>query len=113
MAAGWLPLTAHPLPWTAAAFAVLPGAALVPALASGADLTHLLLPGAGAEASGWLLAALGIGEAAATATVGAHPATWWPAALAALACALALTPASRARPATALPWTPPILPERS
>jgi len=92
LSAAWLPVLFCTSPWTAGLAAILPGAALTPTLTCGQYLTQQLAPGHQAEASAWLIAALGAGEAAGVGAAGHWPATWWPliaAGLAALTLAIA------------------------
>lgn len=103
-----------------AAFALAPGALgtlaaslaagiwIAPLLACGALLGQQAVPGdARAEAAGWLIGALGVGEGAATplAASGLLPAHLWPAAAGAAVIALAL-PVNRAHPSEADPGAP-------
>ncbi|WP_063796181.1 MFS transporter [Streptacidiphilus griseoplanus] len=90
-AAGWLPLAVGPDAVTAAGFAIAPGLFLAPLLACSFLLLDELAPaGTATEAGGWLIAAMGLGQATGTGTsgpLGPHSAT----ALPALAAASALT----------------------
>jgi predicted MFS family arabinose efflux permease len=85
LSATWLPVLFCADPWTAGLAAVLPGAALTPTLTCGQYLTQQLVPGQQAEASAWLIAALGTGEAVGVSAAGHWPATWWPLVAAGLA----------------------------
>ncbi|MEY9840625.1 MFS transporter [Streptacidiphilus sp. EB103A] len=89
MALTWIPVVLCPTTLTAALAAVLPGAALAPTLTSGSDLRRERVPDGQAEASGWVLAALGLGEALGLVLAGHWPATWWPALYATTALAAA------------------------
>ena len=78
MAATWIPVALSPTVWTASLAALLPGAALTPALTTGSDLRRERVPDGQAEASAWVLCALGLGEALGV-TLSSHwPSTWWP-----------------------------------
>ncbi|MBQ0890706.1 MFS transporter [Streptomyces sp. RM72] len=82
---GGLPMLADPAPAAAVAAAVLPGLFLAPLLVTGFHaLDDLVPPNSLAEASAWLIACLGLGQAAGTALAGLAPATS-PAAAAAVA----------------------------
>ncbi|OEV27522.1 hypothetical protein AN219_22780 [Streptomyces nanshensis] len=99
---GWLPLLADPAPVTAALLVGLPGVFLAPLLTSSFHAVHSLAPaGTATEASAWLIAAIGIGQAAGTALAGLT-ASSGPMAIAALpaagaAAALALLHTGRHR----------------
>ncbi|MFG2210568.1 MFS transporter [Streptomyces sp. NPDC048638] len=82
---GSLPMLTDPAPALAIAVAVLPGLFLAPLLVTGFHALDVLVPRSTlAEASAWLIACLGLGQAAGTALAGLVPATA-PAAAAAVA----------------------------
>ncbi|MFC1435376.1 MFS transporter [Streptacidiphilus sp. N1-3] len=89
MTVAWIPVMLCPTLATAALAAVLPGAALAPTLSTGSDLRSQFLPHGHAEASGWILVALGVGEALGVALASAVPSTGWPALYALVALATA------------------------
>lgn len=99
LAATWLPVLFCTAPWTAGLAAILPGAALTPTLTCAQYLTQLLAPGQQAEASAWLIAALGTGEAVGVGAAGHWPATWWPMLAAGLAALTLATAQIRLHPA--------------
>ncbi|WP_328373227.1 transporter (plasmid) [Streptomyces sp. NBC_00445] len=86
-AIGWLPLSVlDPPPGAALACAVLPGLAFGPLLAcSYAAVDTLARDGTLVEAVGWLVAALGVGDALGTAAAGALDGSWHVPATSALA----------------------------
>jgi MFS family permease len=70
-AIGWLPLLSDPGPTAAALLVTVPGAFLAPLLTSSFHAVHTLAPpGTATEASAWLIASIGIGQAAGTALTG-------------------------------------------
>lgn len=84
---GSLPMLADPAPTLAIAAAVLPGLFLAPLLVTGFHALDVLVPRSTlAEASAWLIACLGLGQAAGTALAGLVPSTA-PAGTAAVAAA--------------------------
>ncbi|MEW1760389.1 MFS transporter [Streptomyces cyaneofuscatus] len=84
---GTLPMLADPAPALAIAVAVVPGLFLAPLLVTAFHALDGLVPrGTLAEASAWLIACLGLGQAAGTALAGLAPPTA-PAAAAAVAAA--------------------------
>ncbi|MFJ6752434.1 MFS transporter [Streptomyces sp. NPDC091266] len=84
---GSLPMLADPAPPLAIAAAVLPGLFLAPLLVTGFHALDVLVPRSTlAEASAWLIACLGLGQAAGTALAGLVPSTA-PAGTAAVAAA--------------------------
>lgn len=70
-AIGWLPLLSDPGPTAAVLLVAVPGMFLAPLLTSSFHAVHTLAPaGTATEASAWLIAAIGIGQAAGTALAG-------------------------------------------
>ncbi|QPP05183.1 MFS transporter [Streptomyces bathyalis] len=70
-AIGWWPLLADPGPTAAVLLVAVPGVFLAPLLTSSFHAVHTLAPpGTTTEASAWLIAAIGIGQAAGTALAG-------------------------------------------
>ncbi|MGF1425481.1 MFS transporter [Kitasatospora sp. LaBMicrA B282] len=66
-AAGWLPLLSDPLPTVAVVLAALPGVFLAPLLtAAFVTVDRLALKGESTEAFAWLIACIGLGQAAGT-----------------------------------------------
>ena len=90
-ALSWLPLLACTAPLAANLVAVLPGLMVTPILTSG----RRLLTGQSSEANGWLIAALGAGEALGVCVAGHWPALWWPLAGAGAAYAVSVLPRLR------------------
>jgi uncharacterized RmlC-like cupin family protein/MFS family permease len=86
MAVAWVPVALCSSPALAALAALAPGGAMTPALISGSDLRYERVTGAHTEASGWVIAATGVGRAVGVALASHWPTTWWPAIYA--ACAL-------------------------
>jgi MFS family permease len=101
-AIGWLPLLTAPGPTAAVLLVAVPGLFLAPLLTSSFHAVHALAaPGTTTEASAWLIAAIGIGQAGGTALAGltAHAGPMTIAALptAGAAAALALLHTGRRR----------------
>jgi hypothetical protein len=71
-AAGWLPLLADPAPAAAVTCAALPGLFLAPLLAAAFTTVDALAPAEeSTEASAWLIASIGLGQAAGAALTSA------------------------------------------
>ncbi|TLQ39269.1 MFS transporter [Streptomyces marianii] len=119
-AVGSLPMLADPIPALAITTAVLPGLFLAPLLVTAFHTLDFLVPRHTlAEASAWLIACLGLGQAAGTALAGLVPAATAPAAAAGVAAGGAAAGfvvlwATRRRltPDAGHPATPPTAPSR-